>query len=944
MIEIVVFSFCLGFGIFVGFKILKDKNLKLSKEQKTQNKRKKQVYRYSNCLSLTEEGYVRLKDGSFLVGFKFHALPSLWNQEKIDELCDRMAQFLASQFPVKCCFQFRTLVNRNNLNFLEKVEIKSNDESRILKQSNHEHLSNLAKLGFIRDIKFSLWVYVKAKTKGDIDSDLIVNFLDSIKYRDLSILSRRLLTRSRKAEEEAIGLCDQVVKIILREFPLKIELLSREEVFNALYLDYNINTNIPPLPPTTSWANLEEILCKESISFAGKWWLLHGNQLVAVLQLFSPPEKFVNAGMMRILTNNPALNFPFTVLVDFIPIEKEKVEKEISWNKWKLEVLARNRKIDKHQQRKYAEMEAVETELTFSHQNISKMRFKIIVYGDRIDTKEDLKKGIETLEKRVNDIIKYARRIWHGADLALEESIYLRELYETNLLGNMETEGKTGREVMEQNSSLVSFIPLEDSFEGIVQRPHTVKRTASGRPFYLNLWNNPLSQSPLVCILGASGSGKSSECASLILDVIASVENARCRILDFGGTYEDLCEVLNGKMIHFENEKPINLWWYPGLEEGEMPDENQYNILSEEVSILCSYDPTTETGRIKNSVVLRAIQEIYKDIVPRNRNSSIKYEPTLSTLIQKLETFPFSNALELEEARRIASMLRNYEKFKILNSPMHHEYKTLNKIEVVEMDSVLKFEKTIKSALVFRASVFVGRTVGVKINNEYAPTLVVYDEMHEYNDPSRPELKVVFRGLEKAVRKGRKTNVVTIIATHAYEDLADIHGLVNNAGIYIVGKQNQIDTLSKIRNWNQEITNAILGIKNFRGEVMQFMYSIGQGNEQMNELILSDLSSIFLWTITTTPDERNLKYKIKEMFPFLSPLERMAILADKYPRGLQSQPVNEQWLEELERLSKKINVNINFNQEQYKENNNIHTTDNNKHFEDVLIEIEKLFD
>jgi hypothetical protein len=183
-----------------------------------------------------------------------------------------------------------------------------------------------------------------------------------------------------------------------------------------------------------------------------------------------------------------------------------------------------------------------------------------------------------------------------------------------------------------------------------------------------------------------------------------------------------------------------------------------------------------------------------------------------------------------------------------------------------------------------RVAARVVRSIGrVKEDGTLTPTLLAFDEVWKIRDKYPRILDVIRRG----ARQGRKENVVTLLATQAYEDFEALYDVTKNAGVKIIGKQ--IGDYSKLisdAGLSQNAAGAVDAIRNVAGEYAQYVIAIGSGSDQIVEMIQVDLSPAELWTFTTNPNERNARARVSALRPDWSRADAIEWLATAYPRGL----------------------------------------------------------
>jgi hypothetical protein len=160
---------------------------------------------------------------------------------------------------------------------------------------------------------------------------------------------------------------------------------------------------------------------------------------------------------------------------------------------------------------------------------------------------------------------------------------------------------------------------------------------------------------------------------------------------------------------------------------------------------------------------------------------------------------------------------------------------------------------------------------------------LAFDEVWKVRDKYPRILDVIRRG----ARQGRKENVVTLLATQAYEDFESLYDVTKNAGVKIIGKQ--IGDYSKLVSDSELSENAaaaVSAIRNVAGEYAQYVIAIGSGSDQVVEMIQVDLAPAELWTFTTNPNERNARARVAALRPDWSLGDVIEWLAAAYPRGL----------------------------------------------------------
>ncbi|HEX9003246.1 MAG TPA: hypothetical protein VGB07_25285, partial [Blastocatellia bacterium] len=215
---------------------------------------------------------------------------------------------------------------------------------------------------------------------------------------------------------------------------------------------------------------------------------------------------------------------------------------------------------------------------------------------------------------------------------------------------------------------------------------------------------------------------------------------------------------------------------------------------------------------------------------------------------------------------------------------LHPDFAGSSPFDVYELDSLEKFPERVRESLAYRAAARVLRAIG-KLNEDgtRSPTLLVFDEVWKIREKYPRILDVIKRG----ARTGGKENVVTMLATQAYEDLSSLPDIAKTAGVRIIGKQiGDYTRLVEDCGLSLQAAAAISVIHNVPGSHAQFLLVVGSGEDKIVQMVQCDLSPTELWTFTTNPDERNARARVQTLRPEWSLAQVIAWLAASYPQGL----------------------------------------------------------
>ena len=882
--------------------------------------------RQSNLLSPMPNGLFRLRTGGYFTTYLIEPKYTLYsNGGTVDRLFDDISTMLGADVPAGTGFQFRQAVVKDGGDLIEEQGIglltkkDCHPISQSIKYRQLKFLAEKADTGFFSKSNFSLSIYLPVKHDRDhLNNPFTLTFREIRKHgltkdalktalESESKLTKRLMAAESKAYDQAA----RHLQTIENVSPLSMQRLSTDELWNHLYRAHNLNAASSPPLPQDALADIGELLWQETIQFRGNWYALHGNRPVARISMIVPPEsngesRGCYAGVMRMLGNNPLNLGEYTIITEFIKMDGDAAVKKLKDERWLLEKISSNHQSgqvnfkDPEKATKHREMSQIIDQSTGAGKEMIEVRQYLLVYGEAAETKIELEASVRQLEANVSKLIGLMRKTMKGADVVREEPVAIRALYESTVLGEMSLD-KQGRELREQASSLSAFAPVESSWQGM-ERSHTLAVTVSGRLFGFNLLNNNYMNAPGVLILGASRSGKSNFNGLIINDFFALVPKGRVSGVDNGGSLAAICEMCEGRIYNFKPNVTlaINIWDYNGLEHGEMPDGAQINLVLMAYTILLGIDEDSETGKDQVSVLSKAVMEVYREIIPHNEFGVRRIEPRLANLVRNMQTRHYESKFEKQIGDQISARLASYLGDSWLDAETDASFHRPSKFDVYELSGLSDFRRDIKRYLAFCIGARVRNAIGEKINDEYTPTLAVFEECHELKEDE--DLRFVLKAAQASTRHGGKNNTVPIFVTHSFKDIASFTGIVENLGAIFIGQQDNIKQLMEERGLNAEVERAVRGIQNKKGSHSQFVLVFGKGDTQIVQPVTVFLSSVELWMFTTDPYERNARALMKKFFPHWNLAEQVICLAENYDRGLTfygKTELDQDWLDRL---------------------------------------------
>jgi hypothetical protein len=850
---------------------------------------------------------LRHNDGSLTVAYDVEMPPTMFAEDSlVDTRYDDLARTLAFEKPAGTLIQFRygTIPDPGYaiINLIgSRAEQGTHTLASLLQASNLDYLKSSANQLPYRRSLFTVWARVpprrRANTTATALSDFIKVFKKEREANGLASALRAVPTIYSRTADDAVvrrtledekrnySHANGVWRQIENSSPLGLRRFTRQEIWEAVFFGHCQNANSAPILPEQLGLDLRDYLCGETIQGELNY-LMHGEVPVAIVTMFTPPNQFVTADALRGLIGRRDFNTRHTIITEYLYPEQRKETKRLD-RRIKQVKRTFTKRDNPEGAAALRSLRSVRDEVAGARESLLPTRFYVVLYGERARNLSELKLSVEALDEQAEKVVTVIRQI-PGANADREEPEALRALYPSAIVGEL-TPKLTGRELTEVSTSVAALTPTEDSWPG-ASRPHTLLATATGRLIGIDLFDRNQIPSPLIQIIAAPRGGKSILMAQFACDILASLRDASVNAIDIGETLLPLVTVLGGRYIQPRPDevRAINIWSYQGLGDGEQPDDVQKALVVGDLKMLARVKDDDKTAE---DIISAVVTQVYENIVSQNGPGRPLFEPTLSHFVAQLRTFPFDSEMVRERRETLVLALSNYIGHPWLDAPTHPDYENKSAFDVFELGSLRDFPQDIKLSLAYRIAAHVARCIGRRRGDgTRAPTANLFDEMWEIKE----EYPFIFKVLQHAGRKGPKENSITILATHAFEDIEDVASLSKTGNVLFVGKQ--LGDYSKIVNHAKLSPNgaeAIAHIKTAPGRFSQFVMVIGSGPDQVVDIVQHELSPLMLWTLTTNADERNARNRVLAYRPDWSDMQVHAWLAEHYPRGLTSAGLRE---------------------------------------------------
>jgi hypothetical protein len=843
---------------------------------------------------------LRHKDGALTVAYRVEMPATMFaNDILLDIRYDDLARLLAFEKPPGTLVQFRYSTTPDPGHAITSVidsraPAGTHTLASLLQSSNLDYLRSAAKSLPYRRSVLTIWVRVPPKKHGNSTMSAISDLRNALRteqktrgmfsaLRNLpDIYSRTaddsVVRRTLEDEQRAYGHANRVWRQIENSSPLTLRRFTRQELWEAVFYGHCQNTSSIPFLPERLGRDLRDYLCGETIE-GELSYRMHGDYPIAIVSMFTPPNEFVTADALRGLIGRRDFNCRHTIVTEYLFPEQRKEIKRLD-RRIKQVKRTFTRRDNPEGAAALRSLRAVREEVAGARESLLPTRFYVILYGERATNFSELQRSIDALDEQCERTVSAIRQI-PGANADREEPEALRALYPSAIVGELNPK-LTGRELTEVSNSVVALTPTEDSWPGAA-RPHTLLATVTGRLVGIDLFDRNQIPSPLIQIIAAPRGGKSILMAQFACDILASLRDASINAIDIGETLMPLVTVLGGRYIRPQPDevRAINIWSYPELREGEMPDDVQKALVVGDLKMLARVNDDDKTAE---DIISAVVCQVYENIVSQNGPGRPLFEPVLSHFVAQLRTYPFDSEMVKERRETLVLALSNYIGNPWLDAPTHPDYEAKSPFDVFELGSLKDFQRDIKLSLAYRIAAYVARCIGRRREDgTRAPTANLFDEMWEIKE----EYPFIFKVLQHAGRKGPKENSITILATHAFEDIEDVASLSKTGNVIFVGKQ--LGDYSKIiahAKLSENGAAAIAHVKTAPGRFSQFVMVIGSGPDQVVEVVQHELSPLMLWTLTTNADERNARSLVSAHRPDWTDMQIHAWLAENYPRGL----------------------------------------------------------
>ena len=330
-----------------------------------------------------------------------------------------------------------------------------------------------------------------------------------------------------------------------------------------------------------------------------------------------------------------------------------------------------------------------------------------------------------------------------------------------------ETTGKYRSMFSEQASQ---FVPLECDWKGNGSA-NMILFSRRGQPAMVDMFISNNNYNGYV--IAESGSGKS---VFLIMKAfLAYTRGDRVFILDYGGSYHRICQIVGGQYIEPDRQNPFSLNPFSAIYDTEHL-KNELEFLATFVYSLGASknkEQYEKDEKFFKSHILEIIKECYSDFGVSLEFTHIKDSLEARGRVNQAQQI-------IDFCQQLSMFCRGgiYEEF--FSGPCDVDFRS--HFIVAEVQKI-EGEHDLRDAIIMMLTYHQGNAVFKKKSSVSQRTLSIYDEAHKYigKDARMDDF------IEQLYRRGRKEDNSTIVATQGFEDIYDsATGTLSRAGKAIV--------------------------------------------------------------------------------------------------------------------------------------------------------------
>lgn len=446
-----------------------------------------------------------------------------------------------------------------------------------------------------------------------------------------------------------------------------------------------------------------------------------------------------------------------------------------------------------------------------------------------------LSTGFWAPENQVESIEQTMKSIWKMNNFKIQENRYIHLPSYLSMLPM--SWGEFAKDLKDLgvlrttlSSETANFIPIQGEWRG-TPSSGVLLMGRRGQLCNFNVFDGGTNYNAIV--VGESGSGKSVFMQELLMNNIGT--GGKVYVIDVGGSFEKMCEVLDGQKIEFDKQDKLCLNPFSNIPMEDSEELSAYfGALKSIISTMAH--PTEGASDLENALIEKAILSVWE----QKRNQA-----TITDLAIHLEAEPEP------EAKNLATMLGPFTKtgnysdyFEGKANINFHNRMVL--IELEQLKSMPELQSVIMQIFILEINrqIFLG--------DRKTPTIICIDEAW---DLLRAKQTGPF--IETLARRLRKYNGSLVVGTQSVEDFYQSKGAMaaydNSSWTCLLSqKPESITAYAKKSNCSEGQIEVLKTVRKKGGEYSEIMISSENGYS-VSRLVLDPFSQLLY---STNADDR----------------------------------------------------------------------------------------
>lgn len=463
------------------------------------------------------------------------------------------------------------------------------------------------------------------------------------------------------------------------------------------------------------------------------------------------------------------------------------------------------------------------------------------------------------------------RRLWESKGAVMQEEKGLLDvMFLASLPFGLYNVGDNiemiGRDMICDASSAVKCLPVQGDFRG-TSSPVLMFLGRKGQIVGVDLFDKNANNQNLV-IAAESGSGKSFLMNYLVTNYLAS--GAAIRMIDVGGSYEKLCNVVGGRYVSFKQDSGICLNPFTHIEDIDF----ELPVLSTIVSEMIFSSTDTEPSETEMTLIKSACRDAWDK---KGKGAEIE------DVFQYLASIKGNlDDKTIVLARQLAFNMQDFTKNGVygrwFSGPATLDI-AHDKLVVLELEE-LKPLKELFNVVILQLMNYM--TQDLYLSDRSIKKIIVFDESWQFlSGDETAQGNMLKSVINEAYRRARKYNGSVVTITQSIKDFQGFGRvgdaiLGNSAFKFLLASRDYGWAVeNKILTYNQFVTKILESVRSMKGNYSEIFMET-PGGSGVGRLVV-DPYSYYLYT-SDPNDNAKLQELTKTGMPYS---EAIRVLADK---------------------------------------------------------------